>query len=61
MTLLLYTDISVSELMSIRTRKLDLVVSKLRVVGKGSKSVKIPLRSEAAETIREYMVTERKG
>jgi len=60
MMMLLYTGVRVSELVSVRLQDVDFITLTLRVVGKGGKHREVPLRAEVAETVREYLGTERK-
>lgn len=59
-TLLLYTGVRVSELVSVRLQDVDLSALTLRVVGKGGKHREVPLRAEVAEAAREYLGTDRR-
>lgn len=57
--LLLYTGVRVSELCQIRLQDIDHITSELSVVGKGGKHREIPLRTDLAEKIRDYVKGER--
>jgi len=59
-TLLIYTGVRVSELVSVRLQDVDLSALTLRVVGKGGKHREVPLRAEVAEAARDYLGSERK-
>lgn len=58
--ILLYSGLRVSELVNLKIQDLDLLTMSLKVVGKGGKYREVPLKPEAAETIKEYLETERK-
>lgn len=59
-TLLLFTGVRVSELVSIRLRDMDSLTMQLNVLGKGGKIREVPLRTEVIEAANEYMDTERR-
>lgn len=59
-TLLIYTGVRVSELVSVRLQDVDLSALTLRVVGKGGKHREVPLRAEVVEAAREYLGTDRR-
>jgi integrase/recombinase XerD len=57
-TLLLFTGVRVSELVSIRLRDMDFLTMQINVLGKGGKIREVPLRAEVIEAANEYMDTE---
>jgi integrase/recombinase XerD len=57
-TLLLFTGVRVSELVSIRLRDMDFLTMQLNVLGKGGKIREVPFRAEVIEAANEYMDTE---
>ena len=57
-TLLLFTGVRVSELVSIRLKDMDFLTMQLNVLGKGGKIREVPLRAEVIEAANEYMDTE---
>jgi len=59
--LLLYTGVRVSELCCIRLTDVDYLTSSIRVTGKGGKYREIPLRPNVAETIRQYVRSDRQA
>lgn len=58
--ILLYSGLRVSELVNLKIKDMDLLTMNLKVVGKGGKFREVPLKSEAAEVIKDYLETERK-
>ena len=59
-TLLFFTGVRVSELVSIRLKDMDFLTMQLNVLGKGGKIREVPLRAEVIEAANEYMDTERR-
>ena len=59
--LLLYTGLRVSELVNLKRKDLDLLTLQLKVVGKGGKYREVPLKTEAAEAVKDYLEGERRN
>ena len=57
--LLLYTGCRVSELINIQTTDVDFVINAVTLHGKGSKLREVPIRSEVAQLIKEYLKGDR--
>lgn len=55
MLILLYTGLRVSELVNLKVQDLDLLTLSLKVVGKGGKYREVPLKSEVASAVKDYM------
>lgn len=53
--LLLYTEVRVSELCSIKVRNIDFLTGYIKIIGKGGKLREIPLKDEVVEAIKEYL------
>lgn len=54
--ILLLTGVRVSELCNIKMKNIDFLIGHLQVLGKGGKIREIPLKIEAVEAIKEYLV-----
>jgi integrase/recombinase XerD len=57
-TLLLFTGVRVSELVSIRLRDMDFLTMQLNVLGKGGKIREVPLRAEVIEPTSTWIWSE---
>lgn len=58
--ILLYAGLRVGELVNLKIQDLDLLTMSLKVVGKGGKYREVPLKPEVAETIKDYLESDRK-
>ena len=57
--LLLYTGCRVSELVNIQTMDVDFVINAITLHGKGGKLREVPIRSDVAQLIKEYLKGDR--
>jgi len=57
--LLLYTGCRVSELVNIKTGDVDFVINAVTLHGKGDKLREVPIRSDVAQLIKEYLKGDR--
>jgi len=57
--LLLYTGCRVSELVNIQTTDVDFVINAVMLHGKGGKLREVPIRSDVAQLIKEYLKGDR--
>ena len=57
--LLLYTGCRVSELVNIRNADVDFVIGTVTLLGKGDKLREVPIRSDVAQLMKEYLKGER--